>query len=95
MAIAVSADVDIMTIAIHCAQVMSAPAASFDQRWSVRAAAFGARSTGGNDIVGSHTLAGLIYGSAIGADYRLLPDILLGFAMAGGGTGFGTLALLA
>ncbi len=68
----------------------AAAAASFDQRWSVWAAAFGGgRSTSGNDIIGSHTLTDRIYGGAVGADYRLSPDTLLGFAMAGGGTGFG------
>ncbi|KWV52831.1 hypothetical protein AS156_09255 [Bradyrhizobium macuxiense] len=68
----------------------AAPATSFDQRWGVWAAAFGgARSTNGNDIIGSHTLTDRIYGGAVGADYRLSPDTLLGFAMAGGATGFG------
>ncbi|MFB9263711.1 autotransporter-associated beta strand repeat-containing protein [Bradyrhizobium erythrophlei] len=68
----------------------AAPATSFDQRWGVWAAAFGgARSTGGNDIVGSNTLTDRVYGTAVGADYRWSADTLLGFAMAGGGTGFG------
>ncbi|MDH2384437.1 autotransporter-associated beta strand repeat-containing protein [Bradyrhizobium sp. CER78] len=68
----------------------TASATSFDQRWGVWAAAFGgARSTMGNDIVGSNTLTDRVYGTAVGADYRLSADTLLGFAMAGGGTSFG------
>ncbi|NEU99078.1 autotransporter domain-containing protein [Bradyrhizobium sp. UFLA 03-164] len=64
-------------------------AISFDQRWGVWAAGFGgARITDGNDVVGSHSLTDRIYGAAVGADYRLSADTLLGFAMAGGATSF-------
>lgn len=65
------------------------PATEFDRRWGVWAEAFGgARSTAGNNILGSSTLTDRVYGSAVGADYRWSADTLLGFAMAGGGTGF-------
>ena len=59
------------------------------QRWSVWAAGYGgSRSTDGNAVVGSNTTTGRIYGVAAGADYRLSPDTLIGFALGGGGTNF-------
>ncbi len=66
-----------------------APAAPFQQRWSVWAAGFGgSQSTDGNAAVGSNTSSSSIYGTAVGADYRLSPFTILGFSMAGGGTAF-------
>jgi uncharacterized protein with beta-barrel porin domain len=38
--------------------------------------------------VNNYTLQHSIYGTAVGADYRLSPDTLAGFALAGGGTNF-------
>ena len=59
------------------------------QRWSVWAAGYGGtRSTDGNAVVGSNTTTGRIYGVAAGADYRLSPNTLIGFALGGGGTNF-------
>jgi len=65
------------------------PAPSFEQRWSVWAAGFGgSQTTDGNAAVGSNTATSRIYGGAVGADYRISPNTLAGFALAGGGTNF-------
>jgi T5SS/PEP-CTERM-associated repeat protein/autotransporter-associated beta strand protein len=62
---------------------------TFDQRWSVWASGFGGtQTTSGNAMVGSGTATSNIYGAIVGADYRVSPDTLVGFAMAGGGTSF-------
>jgi uncharacterized protein with beta-barrel porin domain len=62
----------------------------FERRWSVWAAGFGgSQSTDGNAAVGSNASTSRIYGTAVGADYRLSPSTLAGFAVAGGGTNFG------
>ena len=64
-------------------------APTLDQRWSVWAAGYGgSQVTDGNAVSGSNDTRSSIYGSAVGADYRLSPDTLAGFALAGGGTGF-------
>jgi autotransporter-associated beta strand protein len=68
------------------APVMAAP---FTQRWSVWAAGYGgSQTTDGNATLGSNSTTSSIYGTAVGADYRLSPDTLLGFALGGGGTSF-------
>ncbi|WP_128953488.1 autotransporter domain-containing protein [Bradyrhizobium guangzhouense] len=66
------------------------PAApSFEQRWSVWAAGFGgSQQTDGNAAVVSNTTTSTLYATAVGADYRLSRDTLIGFALAGGGTSF-------
>jgi uncharacterized protein with beta-barrel porin domain len=66
------------------------PAArTFEQRWSVWAAGFGgSQTTDGNTALGSNTATSSIYGTAVGADVRLSPATLAGFALAGGGTQF-------
>jgi autotransporter-associated beta strand protein len=62
----------------------------FVGRWSVWAAGFGgAQTTDGNASLGSNTASSRVYGTAVGADYRLSPNTLAGFALAGGGTSFG------
>jgi uncharacterized protein with beta-barrel porin domain len=62
---------------------------SFQQRWSVWAAGFGgSQTTDGNAALGSNNTTSSIYGTAVGADYRVAPDTLVGFALAGGGTNF-------
>jgi uncharacterized protein with beta-barrel porin domain len=64
-------------------------AQSFEQRWSVWAAGFGgSQTTEGNTVVGSNNTRSSLYGTAVGADYRLSPNTLAGFALAGGGTNF-------
>ena len=63
---------------------------SFDQRWSLWGTAFGgANSTRGDpNGVGSHDLTAHTGGFAAGADYRVSAVTTLGFALAGGGTGW-------
>ncbi|CCD84168.1 putative Outer membrane autotransporter [Bradyrhizobium sp. ORS 285] len=63
--------------------------ADFAQRWNVWAAGFGgAQSTSGNATVGSNDTTSRIAGTAVGADYRIAPQTIAGFALAGGGTSF-------
>jgi autotransporter-associated beta strand protein len=62
----------------------------FDQRWSVWGAAYGGGSTtDGNAALGSNTATARAFGFVAGADYRISPTTLAGFALAGGGTSFG------
>lgn len=62
---------------------------AFVQRWSVWAAGYGgSQTTSGNAALGSSNSSSNLYGTAVGADYRLSPDTLAGFALAGGGTNF-------
>ncbi|MCA6106621.1 autotransporter domain-containing protein [Bradyrhizobium sp. CNPSo 4026] len=59
------------------------------QRWSVWASGFGgSQTTDGNAVLGSNDTSSRIYGAAAGADYRIAPNTLVGFALAGGGTNF-------
>ncbi|HLX18024.1 MAG TPA: autotransporter domain-containing protein [Bradyrhizobium sp.] len=61
----------------------------FAQRWSVWTAGFGgSQTTDGNTALGSNTATSRIAGTAVGADYRISPFTLAGFALAGGGTNF-------
>jgi len=63
---------------------------TFDQRWSVWGAAYGGGSTtDGNAALGSNTATARAFGLVAGADYRISPYTLAGFALAGGGTSFG------
>ena len=65
------------------------PADPFAQRWSVWAASFGgSQTTDGNATLGSNGSTSSIVGTAVGADYRISPNTLGGFAIAGGGTSF-------
>ena len=65
------------------------PVAPFEQRWSVWAAGFGgSQTTDGNASVGSNNTTSSVYGTAVGADYRISPFTVAGFALAGGGTNF-------
>jgi uncharacterized protein with beta-barrel porin domain len=60
-----------------------------DPHWSVWGAAYGGGSTtDGNAAVGSNTTTARAFGFAAGADYRISPATLVGFALAGGGTNF-------
>jgi uncharacterized protein with beta-barrel porin domain len=61
----------------------------FAQRWSVWAAGYGGSQTSdGNATLGSNNTTSRIFGIAGGADYRISPNTLAGFALAGGGTNF-------
>jgi outer membrane autotransporter protein len=65
---------------------MKAPA--FEQRWTAWAGAYGGgnRTSGDFAVVGSHDLTARTAGFAGGLDYRLTPNSVVGFALAGGGT---------
>jgi uncharacterized protein with beta-barrel porin domain len=58
-------------------------------RWSVWGAAYGgAARVDGNTVVGSHDLNARVWGVVGGADYKVTPDALIGFALSGGGTNY-------
>ena len=60
-----------------------------DPHWSVWGASYGGGSTtDGNAALGSNTSTAHAFGFVTGADYRISPATLAGFAMAGGGTNF-------
>ncbi len=67
------------------------PPASFDQRWRAWGSAYGGSSRRSGDpvVIGSHDISASAVGFAGGMDYRLTPSMLAGFALAGGGTGWG------
>jgi len=67
----------------------ASPAVSFEQRWSVWAAGYGgSQTTDGNAALGSNTATSRLAGTAVGADYRISPNTIAGFALAGGATQF-------
>jgi autotransporter-associated beta strand protein len=75
----------------YAAVYRKAPALAdpFVQRWSVWAAGYGgSQTTDGNTVVGSNNTRSSIGGVAVGADYRISPFTLAGFAIAGGATNF-------
>lgn len=58
-------------------------------RWSVWATGYGGtQTTRGNAFIGSATNTAGIYGFAAGADYRVAPDTVLGFALGAAGTSY-------
>jgi uncharacterized protein with beta-barrel porin domain len=66
------------------------PKPVFDQRWTAWGAVFGGSSnTSGNPTAGSNNLTASTFGFAGGMDYRLSPDTVVGFGLAGAGTGWG------
>ena len=70
------------------------PVDPFAQRWSVWVAGFGgSQTTDGNAAVGSNGSTSSIAGTAVGADYRISPNTVAGFALAGGGTSFNVAGL--
>jgi autotransporter-associated beta strand protein len=61
----------------------------FSSRWAIWAAGFGgSQSVNGDAGLGSNKTTSSLYGSAVGADYRLSPNTVVGFAIAGGATNF-------
>jgi len=48
----------------------------------------GSQTTDGDAAQGSNSATSRVYGAAAGADYRISPNTLAGFALAGGGTNF-------
>jgi uncharacterized protein with beta-barrel porin domain len=60
------------------------------RRWSLRPIrSCSAGASGRRVSVGSNAVSSRIYGTAVGADYRISPFTLAGVALAGGGTNFG------
>ena len=58
-------------------------------RWSAWASGYGGvQALGGNGVIGSHGTSTSIYGSAFGADYRVSPDTMIGFALGAAGTSY-------
>jgi uncharacterized protein with beta-barrel porin domain len=78
--------------ATHDAYAMftkAAAVAPFEARWSTWAAGFGgSQTTDGNATLSSNNTTSSVYGTAVGADYRISPYTIAGFALAGGGTNF-------
>jgi len=63
------------------------PLVSYEPRWETWGAAFGgSNTTSGNSVVASHDTTTNVGGVAAGADYRISPDALIGFSLAGGAT---------
>jgi outer membrane autotransporter protein len=60
---------------------------TFEQRWNVWGSAFGrGLNANGDPSVGSSSVTAKVYGGAAGVDYRLTPNVVTGFALAGGNT---------
>jgi autotransporter-associated beta strand protein len=77
-------------IALAYAGVLKAPPKqSFAQRWTAWASGFGGSArTNGDPVIGSNNVTTNTFGYAAGLDYHYSPDTVLGFALAGGGTGW-------
>jgi uncharacterized protein with beta-barrel porin domain len=78
-------------IAHAYASVFKAPPAPmpvYEPRWTAWGGSYGGsnRTTGDLAVSGSHDLSARAVGFAAGLDYRLTPDTVTGFALAGGGT---------
>jgi autotransporter-associated beta strand protein len=77
-------------VASAYASVLKAPPVwpiTFEQRWTVWGSAFGGGSQiDGDQRLGTNSVTARAYGGAVGADYRLDPDTVLGFALAGAGS---------
>jgi autotransporter-associated beta strand protein len=64
-------------------------AMSFERRWGVWATGYGGTSTvNGRTSSGTSTTTSRVYGTVVGADYRVAPDTLFGFALGGAGYSF-------
>ncbi len=80
-------------IALAYAKVLRTPvykATPFEQRWSVWGGVYGGynKTSGDPLVVGSHDLTARTAGAAAGMDYRIAPGTVVGFALAGAGTGW-------
>jgi autotransporter-associated beta strand protein len=65
------------------------PANPFAQTWSVWVGSFGgSETTSGNNALGTNGSTSSVFGNMVGADYRVSPNTIAGFAMAGGSTSF-------
>jgi outer membrane autotransporter protein len=80
-------------IALAYVKVLRTPvykATPFEQRWSVWGGGYGGYNTTSGDplVIGSHDLTASTAGVAAGMDYWFSPSTVVGFALAGGGTGW-------
>jgi autotransporter-associated beta strand protein len=80
-------------LALAYAKVLRTPvykALPFEQRWSIWGAGYGGynKTSGDPVVIGSHDLTARTAGGAAGMDYRIAPGTVVGFALAGGGTGW-------
>jgi autotransporter-associated beta strand protein len=77
-------------IALAYDSVLKAPPkpAPFDARWTAWGAAYGGASHTDGDpaVIGSTNFSAQTYGFAAGMDRHFSPDLVAGFALAGGGT---------
>jgi autotransporter-associated beta strand protein len=77
-------------VALAYDSVLKAPPkpAGFDQRWTAWGAAYGGSSNTSGDpaVIGSTNFTAQTYGFAAGMDRHISPDLVAGFALAGGGT---------
>jgi uncharacterized protein with beta-barrel porin domain len=78
-------------IALAYAKVLKAPpkpAPVYEPRWTVWGAGYGGSNRTIGDLagIGSHDFSARTAGGAAGLDYRLTPDTVVGFALAGAGT---------
>ncbi len=77
---------DAFAMARKAPALLSAQPAS---RWSVWGAAYGGSANiDGNAVVGSNNVTARTWGVVGGADYKVTPNTLIGFALAGGGTNY-------
>jgi uncharacterized protein with beta-barrel porin domain len=77
-------------VALAYASVLKAPPRSFEQRWSVRGAAYGGYNRSDGDAgLGTHDLSARAGGFAGALDYHVSRDTVLGVALAGGETNWG------
>jgi outer membrane autotransporter protein len=62
----------------------------YEPRWTLWGGAYGGanRTSGDLTVTGSHDLSARTTGFTSGLDYRVTPDTVVGFALAGGGTGW-------
>jgi outer membrane autotransporter protein len=78
-------------VTLAYASILKAPPQpTFDQRWTAWGSAYGgANSTNGSTAVGSSNVTAQTFGFAGGMDYHVTPDTIFGFALGGGGIGWG------
>jgi autotransporter-associated beta strand protein len=77
------------SVALAQIKAKTPPQPTFAQPWSVWAVGYGgSQTTDGNTAQGSNNTTNRIYGTVVGADYRLSPSTIAGFAIAGGGASF-------
>jgi uncharacterized protein with beta-barrel porin domain len=78
-------------VALAYASVFKAPPKPpADRSWNVWAAGFGGGNrANGDPVVGSANVTAATFGYAAGIDYRVSPDTVVGFALAGAGTNWG------